>query len=209
MAFILCIGLGVLFGYIVTGISNETILNFDNTIITFVQGLETPWLTVIMKGFTWVGSGYVVAPIALITICVLYFMLHYRHQAFLFVAVIGGTAVLNGLLKIYFKRERPEIHRIMEASGFSFPSGHTMMAFSLYAIIAYIAWRNVKTALSHILLFLFSAFMVIMIGTSRIYVGVHYPSDVLGGVAASALWVIVAISVYTWYQERWEKKFTS
>ena len=84
---------------------------------------------------------------------------------------------LTWLLKIYFKRERPEIHRILDANGFSFPSGHTMMAFSLYTIIAYIAWRNVKTTLNRILLILSAAFMSIMIPMSRIYLGVHFPSD--------------------------------
>ena len=175
-------------------------------IIGFVQGLEAPWLTVVMKGFTWIGSGFVVAPIALIGFIVLYFFLHYRQQAFLLIAVIAGSILFNSMLKNYFKRERPEIHRIMDANGFSFPSGHSMMAFSLYAIIAYIAWRNVKTTTSRVLLFLFAAFMIIMIGTSRIYLGVHYPSDIVGGFAASALWVTIAISVYAYFQNKNERK---
>ena len=77
-----------------------------------------------------------------------------------------------------------------------------MMAFALYAIIAYIAWRNVKTTTSRIVLVLFTAFMIIMIGTSRIYLGVHYPSDIVGGFAASALWVTIAISVYGYFQKQ-------
>lgn len=205
-AFILVIGLAIAFGYIVTAISNKSIANFDTSIITYVQGLESPWLTTIMKVFTWSGSSLFIAPLALITFFFLYFVKHHRYQATLFIVVILGTPLINGILKVYFKRDRPEIYRIMDANGFSFPSGHTMMAFSTYAIIAYIVWRNIQIALTHVLLVLIAAFMIIMIGTSRIYLGVHYPSDVLGGIAASALWVTVAISVYAYFQHKLEKK---
>ncbi len=206
LAFIVCIGLGVAFGYIAAAIGNESIVHFDTSVIGFVQGLEAPWLTTVMKIVTWIGSGSVVAPIAVIGFIVLYFVLHYRQQAFLLVVVIAGSVIFNSVLKNYFKRERPEIHRIMDANGFSFPSGHSMMAFALYAIIAYIAWRNVKTVTSRVVLVLFTTFMIIMIGTSRIYLGVHYPSDIVGGFAASAIWVTIAISVYAYFQEKQKKQ---
>ncbi|MBO1910300.1 phosphatase PAP2 family protein, partial [Microvirga sp. 3-52] len=180
IAFILCIGFGILFGYFSTTIGVDSLSSFDSIIINAIQGLETPWLTTIMTIFTWIGSGYVVAPITVIAAILLYFVFKKRHQAFLLVVVIAGTVTFNHLLKLYFKRERPVIHRIMDANGYSFPSGHTMMAFSLYVIIAYIAWRNIETRLGKVLLIVFAAFMIIMIGTSRIYLGVHFPSDVAG-----------------------------
>ncbi len=205
LAFVFCIFFGVAFGYIATAVGNESIAHFDTAVIGFVQGLEAPWLTFIMKVFTWIGSGFVVAPIALIGFIVLYFVLRYRQQAFLLITVIAGSVLFNSILKSYFKRERPQIHRIMDANGFSFPSGHSMMAFALYAIIAYIAWRNVKTTVGRIVLFLSATFMITMIGTSRIYLGVHYPSDIVGGFVASALWVTIAISVYAYFQNKREK----
>lgn len=205
VALVLCIMFGIAFGYIASAIVNESIAHFDTAVIEFVQGLEVPWLTSIMKVFTWIGSGYVVTAIALIGFIVLYFVLRYRHQAFLLLTVVTGSILLNKALKSYFKRERPEIHRILDANGFSFPSGHSMMAFALYAIIAYIAWRNVKTTMSRVALVLFTAFMIIMIGTSRIYLGVHYPSDIVGGFAVSALWMTFAISVYAYFQNKRKK----
>ncbi|WP_223145612.1 Phosphatase PAP2 family protein [Sporosarcina sp. ANT_H38] len=204
LAFILCIGFGLTFVYIATAVSNNSIGRFDTAIIGFIQGLEAPWLTAIMKGFTWVGSGLAVTTITVIGFIVLYFFLRYRQQSFLLTIVVVGSILFNKMLKSYFKRERPELHRIMDAGGFSFPSGHSMMAFALYAILAYIAWRNVKTTTNHVLLFLFAAFMIIMIGTSRIYLGVHYPSDIIGGYIASALWVTLAISVYSYFQNKRE-----
>lgn len=205
LAFILCIGLGLTFIYIATAVSNKSIGHFDTAIIGFIQGLEAPWLTAIMKGFTWVGSGLVVSTITVIGFVVLYFFLRYRQQSFLLTVVVVGSIQFNKMLKYYFKRERPELHRIMDAKGFSFPSGHSMMAFALYAILAYIAWRNVKTTTNHVLLVMFATFMIIMIGTSRIYLGVHYPSDIVGGYIASALWVTLAISVYSFFQNKREK----
>ncbi|MCZ2259742.1 phosphatase PAP2 family protein [Sporosarcina sp. G11-34] len=206
ITFIICIGLGVAFGYISAAIGNEAIVGFDTAVIVFVQGLETPWLTSIMKLFTWVGSRYVVVAIALMGFIVLYFVLCYRQQAFLLISVVAGSVLLNKLLKNYFKRERPEIHRIMDANGYSFPSGHSMMAFALYAIIAYIAWRDVKRTVSRVLLVVFTPFMIIMIGTSRVYLGVHYPSDIVGGFVASALWLTIATSVSAYFQNKREKK---
>jgi len=205
-AFIICVGLAVLFSNLAAAIGNESMEHFDLAVINFVQGMEMPWLTPIMKVFTWIGSGYVVAPITIIAFILLFFIYRYRQQAFLLVTVILGTVILNSLLKIYFKRDRPEIYRILDATGFSFPSGHTMMAFSLYTIIAYILWRNIRTTLNHILLILFTTFMIIMISTSRIYLGVHYPSDIVGGFMVSALWLIIVIAVYGYYQNRRENK---
>ncbi|MCZ2259121.1 phosphatase PAP2 family protein [Sporosarcina sp. G11-34] len=202
VAFIICAAGSVLFGYVASIIRNKSIENFDTSIIAFVQGMESPWLTPIMQAFTWIGSGYVVATVTVIGFILLFFVYRYRQQAFLLVTVIAGTVLLNGLLKVYFKRERPEIHRIMDAPGFSFPSGHTMMAFSLYTILAYIAWRNVKTATGRTLLVLSAGLMITLIAGSRIYLGVHYPSDIVGGIAASAFWVTIVISVYGLYQQQ-------
>ena len=201
-AFILCVVFAILFGYIVVSILNQSINTFDTTVIHFVQGMEIPWLTTIMKLFTWIGSLYTVAPISVIAFLLLYFVVHKRQQAFLLVTVMAGTVLLNNLLKIYFRRERPEIYRIINVNGFSFPSGHAMMALSLYVIIAFIAWHYVRTTSRRVLLLLFATFMIIAIGTSRIYLGVHYPSDVVGGIAASALWLTIVISVYSWHQNR-------
>ncbi|QUW20543.1 phosphatase PAP2 family protein [Sporosarcina sp. Marseille-Q4063] len=206
IAFILCAGFGLLFGYFSTTIGDDSLSSFDTIMINAIQGLETPWLTAIMKFFTWIGSGYVVAPLTVIAAVLLVFVFKYRHQALLLVVVIGGTVAFNHLLKLYFKRERPVFHRILDANGYSFPSGHTMMAFSLYVIIAYIAWRNVETRLGKVLLIVFATFMTVMIGTSRIYLGVHYPSDVAGGLMASGFLVTIAVTIYSLYLRRFNKE---
>lgn len=202
IAFIICLISGVLFGYIASSIGNGSIERFDTSIINFVQGMEASWLTTTLKTFTWIGSGYVVVPITLIAFFLLYFVYQRRGQAFLFVTVIIVTVSSNELLKKYFKRERPEIYRIIDAGGLSFPSGHTMMAVSLYAIVAYVLWRNLKSLGHRVLLILFTIFMMMMIAVSRIYLGVHYPSDIIGGLAASLFLVTIMITVFEFIQNK-------
>lgn len=201
-AFILCLGLGSTFIYIATAMSNGSIAPFDTAVISFVQGLETPWLTTVLTSFTWMGSGYAVAPMALILAAILYFGLHVRPQAWLLLIVIAGTPLFNTLLKLYFKRERPDIHRILDAHGFSFPSGHAMISFSLYAIIAFIAWGFIKKTAGRVMLLLFTVSMILTISISRIYLGVHYPSDIVGGFTVSALWLTIAITIYSYWLDR-------
>ena len=201
LAFIGFIGFGITFVYFASSIGNQSITRFDTSIIGVVQGWEKPWLTTVLKGFTWVGSGFGVTPISMIGFIVLYYVIRRRQQAFFLIITVAGSIILNFVLKHYFIRERPEIHRIMDAKGYSFPSGHAMMAMALYAIIVFFFWHHVKTTGNRIILVLFAAFMIIIIGMSRIYLGVHYPSDIIGGYAASGLWVMIMIMVYTYFRK--------
>jgi undecaprenyl-diphosphatase len=193
------------FGLIALLVSDKKIAQFDSTIISAVQGLESPWLTSVMKFFTFIGSGTQVSVIALLVLIFLFKVLHHRRELILFVWVVLGTTILNEILKTIFHRARPTIHRIVDANGFSFPSGHSMAAFSLYGIIAFLLWRHLSTSLSRGILIILSIFMIIMIGVSRIYLGVHYPSDVLGGFLASGCLLAVSIWFYQRYMEKRSK----
>lgn len=185
-------------------VSDHRIAVFDSTIISFVQGLESPPLTRVMKFFTNIGAGWPVVLISVLVMWFLYKVLHHRKELILFVAVVAGSTILNDVLKRLFQRARPSLHRIVEANGFSFPSGHSMAAFSLYGIIAFLLWRHMPTAIGRGMLIMFSAAMIMIIGVSRIYLGVHYPSDVIGGFLASGAWLSAAIWFYQRYQERGE-----
>lgn len=199
-ALVSCLVLAAIFGYVAYSIGSGGIVRFDTAVIDAVQGLEAPALTAVMKVFTTIGSTKAVIVISVLTLGIL---LYYRQkaQAVLFFIVIGGTAALNTVLKLSFQRARPDTNRLIEISGYSFPSGHTMMAVSLYAILAYILWRNIRHT-GRMMCVLFAAFMITMICISRIYLGVHYPSDVAGGLCASSLWVIAATVVYARYMDR-------
>jgi undecaprenyl-diphosphatase len=133
-----------------------------------------------MKGFTFAGSSLYEACIALL-IALLLIAIGYRRELIFFVGVIVCSGILNIVLKAIFQRTRPDIHRIVEASGYSYPSGHSMAAFTLYGITIYFLWKHARHAWLRVIIVLSGAAMILMIGISRIYLGVHYPSDVAGG----------------------------
>lgn len=182
--------------------ANESVQRFDLAIIDTLQGWETPALTAWMKSFTLLGEAKTMVLVSLIVTPFFYFSLRWRPQAFLFAFVIAGTGLINYLLKLLFQRPRPEFYRLVDIGGYSFPSGHTMIAFSFFMILLYIVWRSIRTQSSKWLLFILALFFVSNIGLSRIYLGVHYPSDVLGGILASACYVLLSITIYSYFQRK-------
>ncbi|MDB5055141.1 MAG: pgpB [Bacilli bacterium] len=201
-AFFLGLFSAICFAFVALLINDQKIARFDSTIISFFQGFESSSITVMMKFFTAIGSGWIISILAIVIILFLYKVLHHRFELILFAWVLIGSALLNILLKMIFQRSRPILHRIIDVNGFSFPSGHSMAAFTLYGILSFLLWRHITTRLGRMLLLIGSAFIILMIGISRIYLGVHYPSDVLGGYLASGCWLAVSIWFYQGYQER-------
>ncbi|MFT9486873.1 MAG: phosphatase PAP2 family protein [Tepidibacillus sp.] len=194
------------FGLIAAFVSFNKIQWFDLPIIIWVQSLENSYLTEVMKFFTWIGSTKIVIAIIIITSIILYVLLKHRIELVFFVIVIIGSTVLNNLLKVIFHRERPTIHRIIEETGYSFPSGHSMAAFTLYAMISFLLWKHLRSRFGRGLMILFATVMILLIGISRIYLGVHFPSDVLGGYLASGVWFTLSVMIYQWYLERRAKR---
>lgn len=198
---IICILFTGFFAFIARSIRLETISSFDEPIVDFIQGAETPWLTTIMRMFTDIGSTTAVIILGIIALGLLLVRKH-RAQAVLFVVALAGTGILNQTLKFIFKRQRPDINRLIDIGGYSFPSGHTMIAFSLYTILGYILWRNLKNSWSRLGIMLLAVFMIIMIAISRIYLGVHYPSDIVGGFLASSVFLFLIIAMYQRFQRQ-------
>jgi undecaprenyl-diphosphatase len=206
IAFIISLVCVIGFGIVSLLISDQKIIHFDDTIISAVQGLENPVLTSIMKFFTFIGSSSFVIILSLLLMFFLYKVLHHRLELILLIAAIAGSAVLNEILKLIFHRNRPHLHRLIDVTGYSFPSGHAMSAFAVYGILAFLLWRHISSRLGRSVLILFSIVMVLAIGISRIYLGVHYPSDIIGGYFASGFWLACAIWFFQFYQEKRYKK---
>jgi undecaprenyl-diphosphatase len=200
-AFYLSLLFAIGFGLIAFSISYKKMDNFDTNTAEYLQSLNSPLLTNIMKFFTFIGSGTVIAIIVILAIIFLYRVLKHRSELILLIGVVIGSGLLNLVLKIIFHRARPTINRLIEESGFSFPSGHSMAAFTLYGILTFLLWKHISSNRGRGLLIIISVLMITMIGISRIYLGVHYPSDVLGGFLASSTWLIFSIWTYQRYQE--------
>jgi undecaprenyl-diphosphatase len=190
------------FSIIALSISDNQIHRFDDSLITWIQGMESQGMTRWMELFTWIGSGIPVVIITILSMVVLYVFLRHRRELLFLGCVIAGSAILNSLLKLMFQRARPTIHRIIEVSGYSFPSGHSMAAFSLYGGLAFLIWKHIPTVAGRVLMIIVSAMFILMIGMSRIYLGVHYPSDVVGGYFMSGCWLAVCIWFYQRHLER-------
>lgn len=108
------------------------------------------------------------------------------------VCALGG-ALLNFLLKDVFQRQRPALH-VIAVGGWSFPSGHAMGSFVVYGMLAYLLLRVVRRPLPRKLILVGTVVLVGLIGFSRVYLGAHWPSDVLGGWNAGAVWLALCIS---------------
>lgn len=191
-----------LFGLIAIAVGNLKIEQFDHLIISFVQGMESPGLTSVMMFFTWIGGGLPIVVIICITMVILFVFLRHRKELIFLVTVVLGSALLNMVLKYLFSRSRPEFHRLIEVSGYSFPSGHSMSAFSFYGALAYLLWRHIPGAVGRVILIVLSSIFILFIGVSRIYLGVHYPSDVIGAYLVSGCWLSCSIWVHQRLMER-------
>lgn len=187
------------FIFIVFHVSGQKINQFDQIVITLIQGIESPFLTSVMKLFTIIGSFYFVIAIVLFMSFIMYFKMGLRSELILLFIVTLGTPLLNKILKHYFQRERPILHRLIEINGYSFPSGHAMNALALYGVLTFILWKYMKSHLRHTILLVVSILFIMMIGLSRVYLGVHYPTDIIGGYVASSIWLTIAIWFYQKY----------
>ncbi|SFL38733.1 undecaprenyl-diphosphatase [Paenibacillus sp. 1_12] len=191
-------------------VANQYPLNsFDLNLAAFVQSFEQPGLTKVMEIFTTIGSTKYCIVIILLAMIYLYFVHGHRKELIFLSGVLGGSAVLNQLLKAVFHRERPSVYRLIEETGFSFPSGHAMGAIALYGALAFLLWRHTATRPGRSLLIVLSCFMIFMICVSRIYLGVHYPSDIIGALMVSGFWLTLMIWIFQRYMEHQEQKSSS
>jgi undecaprenyl-diphosphatase len=118
-----------------------------------------------------------------------------RKAALLLVAATGGGMALNLLLKLFYHRPRPHILPwATNAVSSSFPSGHAMNAVIVYGTIAYLAGRLTRSGALRALTQITAVIIIVAISTSRVYLGVHYPSDVVGGVIIGAAWAMFCMS---------------
>jgi undecaprenyl-diphosphatase len=168
---------------------------FDDAVMRFVGDHQNAVMRNIMIEVTTLGTGSVVAMLVLISGLFLWLNNHRHSAALLAIATLGGI-VLNNLLKMGFDRPRPQIFEWgTHAMSSSFPSGHAMSAAIVYSTVAYLAARLQRNHASRILTMTFAALMIVSIAASRIYLGVHYPSDVLAGAIIGLAWAAFCMAV--------------
>lgn len=194
-----------LFIQLVDALDESELLSYELIVINFVQGFVTPQLTEIIIFFTFFGSvPWITTGTTLLTLSLLY-------KKKISLAVMIAAANLSGglfnlTLKLIYQRERPDIQPLVTETSFSFPSGHSMGSFIFYGSVAYLIYLLAKRRFPVMIGCILAALMIIGIGLSRIYLGVHYPSDVLAGFSAGAVWIIVCALILKLYNFRKNRK---
>jgi membrane-associated phospholipid phosphatase len=166
---------------------------FDQTIIGLIVGMRSPLNTEIMRFITTLGSALILIIIAALAFGYLWIINHKKWDAYLLVIALAGASFMNWILKLGFHRSRPAAPSLALVAGYSFPSGHAMTSLVFYGMLAYLIWLNFRRGILVYLTVSLLILLILAIGTSRIYLGVHYPSDVLAGYAAGGFWLIGCI----------------
>lgn len=167
------------------------IQEFDNYVISFFKtNMINKNLTSMMKYITCFGDKIV---ISMITIIFILFYKNKKHSLYITINIIMALC-LNLIVKVCFQRIRP-YERLIEETGYSFPSGHTMCSTAFYGLFLYfIIKSNIKIIYKYIFSFFF-ILLIIFIGISRIYLGVHYFSDVIGAIILGTLSLMTFIKI--------------
>jgi undecaprenyl-diphosphatase len=178
-----------LFTWLGREIVEGELLAFDDRIRMLVHEVASPGLTAFMRAVSVYGGPAVLVPAGLLAAVA--FLIHgWRRGALLVVVTLAGAGLLNGLLKFSFARVRPAAffdYPLPESA--SFPSGHALFAASVFGGLAALLAVRLRSRVLEVVVWLVALVLIGLVGLSRIYLGVHYPSDVLAGYAIGIIWV--------------------
>jgi undecaprenyl-diphosphatase len=168
---------------------------FDDSVLRWIAEHRTPALEPVMLEITFLGTGTVVIALVAVSGMFLWLSNHKYSAILLLVSTIGGI-ILNNLLKIGFGRPRPQVVDWgTHAVSLSFPSGHAMSAAVVYGTIAYLAARLQRRRLHRALTLTAAVILIVLIAASRLYLGVHYPSDVFAGIIIGLAWAAFCMAM--------------
>lgn len=172
---------------------NSFLKPLDNAIINFIQGLENPILTSIYLNMTNIADMKQSAIITIMIVIIL-FARKFKREALFLTLTMGTCGIVMAFIKTIFNRPRPNIHRLVELNSLSFPSGHSTSSTILYLSIALISIKLMKkTTYTPILV---ATAGILFIVSSRIYLGVHYPTDTIAGISLGSVIVLIYNLVY-------------
>ncbi len=171
--------------------------SWDAPVMRAIHRLSTPWLDTVMKSITFTASGAAVVLAAGIALW-LWRWRRQRLEALTVIVTLTGSVIINTLLKLAFARPRPDVFPPLTVEhSYSFPSGHTSTAVAFYGLLAVLLWRAHHHGWA-----LLPGVWVLAVALSRVYLGVHYPSDVLGSLALGVLWIFAIMFVYDRYRHK-------
>lgn len=162
-----------------------------------VKNLRNPFLTSIMKIITVLGNPETIIVICIIT-SILVFQKNKQLSMIISLNLIMITCI-NQILKEIIERPRPTGYRLLDINGYSFPSGHAMVSLAFYGLYIYLINKTIKNKKLKIFLNTILSVIIILIGISRIYLGVHYLSDILVGFFLSIIYLLAVTNLLNKY----------
>ena len=180
----------IIFGIMAYFVINHQTGDFDSFVYNMVTFFKTDYFTGFYKFITFFASEVMILLVSLVLIIV---FKNKKYGAFALLNAIS-ILILNILLKLIFMRDRPYDLMIITESGYSFPSGHAMASLGFYGFIIYLLWHFNIIKRMKILFSIMLSILILLIGMSRIYLGVHYASDVLAGYMVSGAYLILYIT---------------
>ena len=187
-------------------LTNDPLVRWDVSFARWLSGERSTAGTDFFRVLTLIGSPAAALAIATV-VCVVLYRRRRLIEAALLPVVLAGAELLNLVLKLSFHRPRPQ-YAFVHLETYSFPSGHAMISTAAYGAFAYLAWNYLRTQRARLALIAGTSALVALICFSRLYLGVHYLSDVLAGAAGGAFWLAVSIALLTIYGERFVVRFS-
>ncbi len=170
--------------------ANE-LVNFDTSLSLWLYSLRSPILTTLMSLISFFGQE--VAITLAVAVVVVFLIKRHQREAVLFTLTLAAEGIFNAVLKNWIERPRPTFAAVTVINEYSFPSGHSSNAFVFYALAAYFAYHFTGKKKLSFAIAIISALIIILVGVSRVYLGVHYPTDVLAGYLVGFWWFLTMI----------------
>lgn len=183
-------------------VSGDSSVKFDETVATYFHERATPAMITTMKAISFFGSSAFIIPVTVLIAISLWWRRKMYALASV-VLVVGGGTLLNLAIKQAIHRHRPVFaHPIATLSSYSFPSGHTMDSTLLYGLLAVFFAMSARSAAAKLAGFIAAGVVVALVGLSRIYLGLHYLTDVLGAMAAGVAWLALCLTAVELHRHR-------
>ena len=163
----------------------------DSHMESMMIGIRNDGLTKFMTIITNIARAYSLIAISILLI----FIIKDKKIPLSIIINLVAVFLTSQVFKLLFRRARPDGVSLVSASGYSYPSGHTMVSCAYFTFIVYLLCKHIKNKLMKTLLIVFSAIMILLIGLSRIYLGVHYLSDVLGGFLLGIAYLMIYLKL--------------
>lgn len=186
----------LLTGVVEAFVEQDFMVQFDHWIAQSMAAARSDFIVAIFHTITVMGNSSIALPLLLLAATTLTFWGN-RFWAIPLITSFMGSIAIAGLAKYGFARPRPIEALFVEQSP-SFPSGHSTLAMSFYAVLFYLWWRQTTSWAGQIWIAFLGSSFVVLLASSRVIIGVHYISDVIAGLLLGGLWFLIAISLYEW-----------